>query len=189
MWQAAVNAVALLSTVGSVALEKNVQGIWRVGLNWSAARSLAIADEKWWQHTPLSESNTNGERWWFIYFLPTRTQTLEQEYSDSAVSNRRPSTPWPTQATPRKLFTRNPIVWFLVVDKTSVNALGVIPWFLKNFSETEIFVCSVMARMKTALGIIQFCLFYYFARLPSFNMFTESAIIQRVWTQRDWHHH
>jgi len=33
-WQAAANAVLLLSTVGNVVLEKNVQGIWRAGLNW-----------------------------------------------------------------------------------------------------------------------------------------------------------
>jgi len=30
------HAVALLSTVGNVVLEKNVQGIWRAGINWSA---------------------------------------------------------------------------------------------------------------------------------------------------------
>jgi len=34
--QAAVNVVALLSTVGNVVLEKNVQGFWRAGLNWLA---------------------------------------------------------------------------------------------------------------------------------------------------------
>jgi len=32
--QAAANAVALLSTVGNVVLEKNPQGIWRAGINW-----------------------------------------------------------------------------------------------------------------------------------------------------------
>jgi len=32
------NAVALLSKVGNVVLEKNVQAIWRAGLNWSASR-------------------------------------------------------------------------------------------------------------------------------------------------------
>ena len=34
-----------------------------------AGLSLATADvdyeEKWWQHTPLSESNINGEQSWF----------------------------------------------------------------------------------------------------------------------------
>jgi len=39
--QAAANAVALLSTVGNVVLEKNMQGIWLAGLNWSANRNLA----------------------------------------------------------------------------------------------------------------------------------------------------
>jgi len=45
--QAVANAVALLSTVGNVVSEKNMQGIWRAGLNWStrrmrpAGRSLA----------------------------------------------------------------------------------------------------------------------------------------------------
>jgi len=47
MWQAAVNAVALLSTVGNVAFEKNVQGIWQVGLNWSVGRSLGTPDVDW----------------------------------------------------------------------------------------------------------------------------------------------
>jgi len=37
--QAAANAAALLSTVGNVVV-KNVQGIWRAGLNWSEGRSL-----------------------------------------------------------------------------------------------------------------------------------------------------
>ena len=74
-WQAAANAVALLSAVENVVLEKNVQGVWRAGLNWSAGwmrpagRSLATRDvdyeKKRLQHTPLSESNTNGERLWF----------------------------------------------------------------------------------------------------------------------------
>jgi len=41
-WQTAANAVALLSIAGNVVLGKNVQGIWRAGLNWSAGRSLAI---------------------------------------------------------------------------------------------------------------------------------------------------
>jgi len=39
--QAAANAVALLSIVGNVVLEKNAQDIWRDGLNWSAGRNLA----------------------------------------------------------------------------------------------------------------------------------------------------
>jgi len=36
--QAGANAVALLSTVGNVVLENNVQGIWWAELNWSAGR-------------------------------------------------------------------------------------------------------------------------------------------------------
>jgi len=37
------------------------------------------------------------------------------------------------------------------------------PRFLKTFLESEIFVCSVMGRMKTAQGIIQFWFIYFAA--------------------------
>jgi len=38
------NPVAVLSTVGNVVLEKNVQGIWRAGLHWPAGRTLATPE-------------------------------------------------------------------------------------------------------------------------------------------------
>jgi len=41
-------------------------------------------------------------------FLPTRTQTFEQEYSDLTVSNRRPSTSQPITATLPKEFHKKP---------------------------------------------------------------------------------
>jgi len=40
--QAAANAVALLSTIGNVVLEKNVEGIWWDRLNWLAGRIRAV---------------------------------------------------------------------------------------------------------------------------------------------------
>jgi len=99
-WEAAVNAVALLSTVGNVALEKNLQGIWRVGLNWSAGRmrlagsSLAttVVDyEEKSRHPCRSPIPTVNCR---DLTLSTRTQTSEQEHSNLTASNRRPSTPY-----------------------------------------------------------------------------------------------
>ena len=47
-------------------------------------------EEEWLQHTPLSESNTNGEL--CDLTPPTRTQSSEQEYSDLMTSNKWPST-------------------------------------------------------------------------------------------------
>jgi len=61
-----------------------------------------------------------------------------------------------------EFFTRNSVVCFLQVDKTCVKVFGLLPRFLKNLLESEILVCSAMARMKTALGIIQLW-FKYFA--------------------------
>ena len=49
-------------------------------------------EEEWWQHTPLSESNTNAERLWLT--PSTRTQSFEQEYSHLTASKRHPSTPY-----------------------------------------------------------------------------------------------
>ena len=48
--------------MGSAALEKNVQGIWRVGLNWSAARSLAIADVNWSAARSLAIADLTGRQ-------------------------------------------------------------------------------------------------------------------------------
>ena len=91
MWQAAANAVALLTTVGSL---KNAQGIWRARLNWSAgrmrpvSRSLAnsgLQDKAYmrlnqrhrfnainknenWSHNParliLKHAFTQDDTWW-----------------------------------------------------------------------------------------------------------------------------
>jgi len=38
---------------------------------------------------------------------------------------------------------------------------GILPRFLQNFLESEIFVCSVIGRIKPALGIIQFWFIYF----------------------------
>jgi len=98
---AVVNAVALLSTVGNVALEKNLQGNWRVWLNWSAGRmrpagrSLATADvdyeEKSSDNTHPCRSPTPSVNGRDLTF-PTRTQISEQECCDLTASNRRSST-------------------------------------------------------------------------------------------------
>ena len=66
--------------------------------------------------------------------FPTWTQISEQQYSDLTASNRRPSTPYSRN----KLFTRNPVVCFLEVDKAYVDVFGILPTFLKNLLESEI---------------------------------------------------
>jgi len=71
----AVNAVAILST-GNVVLEKNVQGIWRAGLNWFAGqmRSLAAPTVIYWKSPCL-------------YLLCTAEPSILYEYIDHEVAN------------------------------------------------------------------------------------------------------
>ena len=68
--------------------------------------------------------------------LPTRTQTSEQEYSDLAASDRQLSTAYSCN-TPQSLFTRNPIVCFLEVDKACEDIFSILPWFFKILVESE----------------------------------------------------
>jgi len=57
----------------------------------------------------------------------------------------------------------NSAVCFLKVDKTCIKAFGLLRKLLKNLPESEIWVCGAMARMKTALGIIQLWFIYFAA--------------------------
>jgi len=50
-----------------------------------------------------------------------------------------------------KLFTRNPVVCFLDVDKTCVDAFGIISRFVEKFLESGNLLCSSTGRMKTTL--------------------------------------
>jgi len=56
--------------------------------------------------------------------FPTQTQTSEQEYSDLTASKRRPPTP---DSRNTQIFTRNPVVCFLEVDKAFVDVFGILP--------------------------------------------------------------
>jgi len=82
----------------------------------------------------------------------TGTRTPEHEYNALTASNRRPSTR--LQQHSPTLFTRNPVVCFLKVDKTTVD--------IENLLENVNLVCGATAGMYTALGIIQLW-FNYFA--------------------------
>jgi len=66
------------------------------GWIWPAGHGVENHDidyeEEWWQHTPLSESNTNAER--LLVNSSIGTQSSEQEYSYLTASNRRPSKPY-----------------------------------------------------------------------------------------------
>jgi len=88
------------------------------GRIWPSDRSLENPDidyeEEWWQHTPLSESNTSGEQLWFNYFdtdaiFWARIQLLDGQKEapvNTVLPQHRP-----------KLFTRNLAIYFPEVDK------------------------------------------------------------------------
>ena len=85
--------------------KKNVQCIWRAGLNWSGGwmgpRAVVLppplmetvkrsGDST--HHCRSPTPTVNGRD----FILPTRTQNSEQEYNDLTASNRRSSTPYST---------------------------------------------------------------------------------------------
>jgi len=108
-------------------------------------------EEEWWQHTPLSESNTNTERLWFnsvdretIFWKGIQ---LLDDQQQAPVNNVLPQHP-------QKLFTRNPAMYFPEVDKTFVDVFGMLLGFLENLLESGNLFCSATPTTKTALGII-----------------------------------
>jgi len=127
------------------------------GRMWSAGRSLENTDtdyeEEWWQHTPMSESNTNAEQLWFNY-VDTDTifwagiQLIDGQ-KGALVNTVYPQHPENTS----KLFTRNPTIYFPEVDKTCIDVFGMIPRFHKNLLENGNLLCR--AATKTALATIQ----------------------------------
>ena len=116
-------------------------------------------EKEWLQYTPFSESNTNGARLWFNS-PDTDTsfwagiQWLDGQWQAAVNTVHRQHYP--------KLFTRNPIVCFLEVNKACVDVFGILPRILKNLLENENLLCSATAGTKSALGIIQLW-FNYFA--------------------------
>jgi len=59
-----------------------------------------------------------------------------------------------------KLFTRNPAIYFPLFDKTCVQVFGLLPEFLVNLSEKNLF-CSATATTKIVLGIIRLWFNYF----------------------------
>jgi len=126
------------------------------GRIWPAGRNLENPyidyEEEWWQHTPLSESNSNAEQLWFNY-VDTDTifwaeiQLLDGQ-KEASVNTVLP------QYSP-KLFTRNLVIYFPKVNKTFVYVFGMLPRFLENLLESGNLLCSATAMTKTALGTIQ----------------------------------
>ena len=109
---------------------------------------------EWRQHTPLSESNTNGEPSWFNSPDINTNFWAGMQWLDPKV--------WKALGTP-KHFTRNPVACFLEqVDKACVNVFATLPRFHKNMLESENLVCSATTGTKTALATTQFW-FSYFA--------------------------
>jgi len=62
-----------------------------------------------------------------------RKQTADQEYSDGQ-QQAGVNTVLPQHST--NLFTRNPVVCFLEVDKACADLFGILPRFLKNLLES-----------------------------------------------------
>jgi len=107
-------------------------------------------EKEWRQHTPLSESNTNGERSWFNSPDTDTNVWAGMQWLDS--------TAWKALGTP-KHFSWNPVACFLEeVDKACVDVFATLPRFHKNVLESENLVCGAMAGTR----IIQFW-FSYFA--------------------------
>ena len=100
-----------------------------LGVATPRLKTTDIDYEEWWQHTPLSESNTNGKPLWFN---STHTDTnfwaeiLWLDGQWQAAVNTVPLQRF------QKLSTRNLILHFLEVDKTCVNVFGILPRFLEN---------------------------------------------------------
>jgi len=140
------------------------------GRIWPAGRSVENPDidyeEEWWQHTTLSESNTNGESSWFNSVIDTDTifwagtQLLDGQQEAPA------NTVLPQ---PPKLFMRNPTTYFSEVDWTCVYAFGMLPGFLENLLESRNLVCSATAATRTALDIIQLW-FNYFCQILAYTL-------------------
>jgi len=125
------------------------------GRIWPVSRSLENPDvnyeDKWWQHTPLLESNTNAEPLWFnladtdkIFWAEIQLFDGQQEAPINTVL---------PQHFP-KLYTRNPAIYFPEVDKTCVYIFGRLPGFLETLIESGNLFCSATGATKPALGII-----------------------------------
>ena len=105
--------------------------------------------EERWQHTPLREFNTNGERLWFNFaYMNTNIWTgikwLDGQ-KQATVNNIL------LQHSP-KLFTKyDPVVYFLEVDETSVNIWYTTPNIVENLLEVRIWSV-VLRRPVTSLG-------------------------------------
>jgi len=123
--------------------------------------------KEWWQHTPLSESNTNGERLWFN-FAETDTNFWAgiQLTRWPATGGRRywPSSQY-SRNTPQSF--SNLVVCFLEIDKTCVN-LGILPRFLEKLLKRENLVCTA------AMGIVQLWFNYFAASFSRYFAFTFS---------------
>jgi len=114
--------------------------------------------EEWWQHTPLSESNTNAERLWFhsvdvdtMFWARIQLLDGQQEVPVNTVFPQRPP----------KLFTRNATICFPEVDKARAYVFGMLPRFRDNLLESGGLVYSATAATKphwilSSFGLIIF---------------------------------
>ena len=109
--------------------------------------------------TPLSESNTNGERSWLNF--PDMDTNLWAEIQWLENQSQRPSTPTP--ATLPKAFHKEPGYMPSRGRQSLLRGLWDTPKVFQNFSGGWNVVCNATAVTKTALGIIQLWLKYFAA--------------------------
>ena len=130
------------------------------GLIWPAGRGVENPDinyeEEWWQHTPLSESNTNTERLWFVSvdmdtICWARIQLLDCQQEAPV------NTVFPQH--PPKLFTRNPTIYFFATK----TALDIIQLWFNYFRDILAYtlperLCKELPRQLFIHSCLLFCL-------------------------------
>ena len=94
--------------------------------------------------------------------LPTRTQTSEQEYSGLTASDKLWSIPY-YHNTPQSFSRGTGLMLSRGRQNVCLKVFDKIPRFLNNLLESGILVCTTMARMKTALDIIQLWFIHFAA--------------------------
>ena len=136
--------------IGKMRVEAGWNGF--AGLIRPSDRSLENPDvnyeEEWWQHTPLSESNTNNERLW-LNSVHTDTIFWAGIHAFDGPQKESVNTLLPQH--PPKLFTRNPAIYFPAVDKTCACIhLWQAPRISRKLLQNEI--CFVVLRAIAGWG-------------------------------------
>ena len=162
---------SIFSLLAKYVLQPDENGF--AGQIWPEGRSVENPDidykEKWWEHTPLSECNTNAERLWFNYvdtgaFFSARIQLLDGQQEA-------PITPY-SRDTPQSFFQGPRPYPFRRLIKHMYTSSACSPDFSKNCWRLEICFVVVRPRRKphwisSSFGSIHWatnfwsCFFYF----------------------------